>query len=622
MSNTFYRTHLSHLSCTVSAVLLVACAAVPSPADAQTQPELPSGWTPKEIVYTKREMVSAANPFAVKAGADILAAGGNAWDANIATQMVLNLVEPQSSGIGGGAFMVSYKSSTKKVDTWDGRETAPLAATPNLFIGADGRPLSFVAAVIGGRSVGTPGLLRALEASHKENGKLAWATLFEPAIKLSEEGFAISPRLFIALGGANAELKKTENAGAYFFNADGTPKAVGTVIKNPAFAATLRAVASGGADAFYKGAIADAIVAKVKAHPSNAGLLEAPDMQAYKAIKREPVCGMYRGRWRICGMNMPSSGPATVLATLGILENFNVAGLKPDSVEAVHLISEAYRLAYADRALYMADPDFICVPVEGLIDKGYLRQRSTFINLNKSIGVPTAGAPLGCGKTTSSPQMEDNEAGTSHLSIVDAEGNAISMTTTIESAFGSHQFVNGFLLNNQLTDFNFAPTDASGKAVANRLEPGKRPRSSMAPVMVFDMANDGKLHAVVGSPGGSNIIQYVTKTLVGLLDWNLDIQQAINLGNFGAQTSATTSLERASSVKDLGPGLTALGHTVSVIDINSGIHGVTTIRKIVPQFSQTSAPSAPRPGLGAFVKPLSGWAGGADPRREGTSAGR
>jgi len=592
------------------AVLLLSLACFAARAQ-QPPPELPSGWTDKDIVFTHRDMVAAANPLAVAAGVEILGQGGSAVDAAVAVQMVLGLVEPQSSGLGGGAFIVTYTAGSRAVETYDGRETAPAKATPNYFIGANGQPLAFATAVIGGLSTGVPGAVKALELAHREKGKLAWAALFAPAIRLAENGFALSARLFSALQGANAELRGPRGAGSYFYNADGTPKAVGTILVNPDYAASLRAIAAGGADALLTGPIAQDIVNKIKSHPTNPGIMEMSDLAAYTAKKRAPVCGTYRTRWRICGMDMPSSGPAAVLQTLGILQNFDVAALRPDSVEAVHLVSEAYRLAYADRAVYMADPDFVCVPTAGLVDLGYLRQRATIINLQRSMGVPAAGNPSGCGKVELAPQREEFSNGTSHVSIVDAEGNALSMTTTVESGFGSHQWVRGFVLNNELTDFSFTATDAQGRAVANRVEPGKRPRSSMAPVLVFDEDNGGRLYAVVGSPGGSNIIQYVAKTLIGVLDWHLDIQSAIDLGNFGAQTTATTSLERNSSVKDLGPALQALGHTVSVIDINSGIHGITRL-----------GPRAPvSGGLGAIVKPLAGWAGGADPRREGTAAG-
>jgi gamma-glutamyltranspeptidase/glutathione hydrolase len=590
----------------------VLAAFVPFSFAQQPPPELPSGWTDKTIVYTHREMVAAANPLAVSAGADVLARGGAAIDAAVAVQMVLGLVEPQSSGLGGGAFITYYTASSKTLDGYDGRETAPAAATERYFLDASGNPLGFTQAVIGGLSTGVPGAIKALETAHKEKGKLPWASLFDAAISLAENGFAISPRLFSALQGANAELKGPRGAGSYFYLPDGSPKPAGTIIKNPDYAASLRAVAAGGADALLKGPIAADIIAKIKGHPTNPGIMELSDFAAYTVKKREVLCGTYRNRWRVCGIGMPTSGPATVLMTLGILQNFDVGALQPNSVAAVHLISEAYRLAYADRGQYMADTDFVCVPTAGLLDANYLKARSGAISLTKSMGAPKVGSPTGCSTAEQAPQPDDNENGTSHVAIVDQDGNAFSMTTTVESGFGSHQWVRGFVLNNQLTDFSFAPTDSQGKPIANRVQPGKRPRSSMAPMLVFDNNNGGRLHAVVGSPGGSNIIQYVAKTIIGILDWNLDIQSAINLGNFGAQTSATTSLEKGSSVKDLGPGLQALGHTVSVLDINSGIHGITLLNQKPVNTD----------GLGAMVRPLFGYAGGADPRREGTAAGR
>jgi len=571
-------------------------------------PELPSGWTPKTITYTKKDMVAAANPLAVQTGVDILAQGGTAVDASIAIQMVLNLVEPQSSGIGGGAFMLTYDGKSGKVESYDGREFAPGKATERLFLDAQGKEMDFRTAVVGGRSVGIPGVLRLDELVYKEKGRLPWAKLFQPAIDLAEKGFALSPRLYAALLGADAPLKTDPVTGPYFYQADGTPKPVGTIIKNPELANTLRIIAANGADAFYTGAIAQDIVAKVKAHPSNPGLMELSDLAAYKSVKRTPVCGKYRDKWTICGMGMPSSGGTTVLQTLGILQNFDLPSLKPDTAPAVHLISEAFRLAYADRALYEADPDFICVPVAGLIDPTYLAGRAKLINLGKSMGVPTPGKPVGC-EPVKQAMGESEEHGTTHMVIIDAEGNAVTMTTTVESAFGSYQMVRGFLLNNQLTDFNFTPSNADGSLAANRVQPFKRPRSSMAPTLVFD--EKFRLYAALGSPGGSQIIQYVTKTLVGILDWKLNIQDAINLGNFGAATSATTILESGSSVRNLGPELTALGHKVSVIDINSGIHGITLLGPADPATS----------GFGGAVRALHGFAGGADPRREGIAAG-
>jgi gamma-glutamyltranspeptidase/glutathione hydrolase len=602
--------HRLHFHLAAIAALALLAFVAPSPAlHAQAPPpELPSGWVDKAIVYTDVDMVVAANPLAVEAGTDTLAAGGSAVDAAIAVQMVLNLVEPQSSGIGGGAFMVTFDPKRGKVETWDGRETAPMAADGSLFMTPSG-PMGFSAAVIGGRSVGTPGVLRMLELAHKEKGKLPWARLFEPAIALCERGFALSPRLHAALSGANAALKTDPVTGPYFYQADGTPKPVGTIIRNPELAATLRAIAAGGADAFYTGLIAADIVARVRSHPTNPGLLAAADLAAYRAKKREPVCGTYRGR-TICGMGMPSSGTATVLMTLAMLEGFDLKAMGPNTADAVHLISEAYRLAYADRGQYMADADFVNVPLAGLIDRNYLAQRAKLISMTQSMGVPPVGRPPGCCAAVAGAGTHHEAGGTSHLSIVDRDGNAVSMTTTIESAFGSYQMVRGFLLNNQLTDFSFTPTTAAGAPVANRVEPGKRPRSSMAPVLVFD--DRMRLAAIVGSPGGAAIIQYVTRTLVGLYDWDLDIQQAIDLGNFGAQTTATTQLERGSSVAGLASALAARGHAVSVVDINSGLHGIA--------FDGTRDGER-RPGRATSAPGRTRWAGGADPRREGSAAG-
>ena len=591
-------------------MLSTSCATV-----AQNPPELPSGWTPKQIVFTNKDMVVAANPYAVDAGIEMLRAGGAAIDAAIAMQMVLNLVEPQSSGIGGGAFMLHYDGANKKLETYDGRETAPAAATGNLFLSATGTPLSF-ATRVGGRSVGTPGVLRMLELAHKEKGKLAWSKLFEPAIRLSEQGFPISGRLFSATSGDAAQSSEPKlnaqplQAPAYFYNADGTPKPVGTMLKNPELAATFRAIAAGGADAFYKGDIARDMVAAVRNHPTNPGLMSEADLAGYQAKKRDPICATYRTQFNICTMGAPSSA-ATALMTLSMLENFDVAALGAQTVDSTHLISEAYRLAYADRALYMADPDFFSVPMAGLLDKNYLKSRAQIISLTRSMGAPTAGIPPGVTRPMSADQSADLP-GTSHMSITDRNGNVVTMTTTIESAFGAKQMVRGFLLNNELTDFSFVPV-TNGVPVANRVEPGKRPRSSMSPTIVFDQA--GRVQMVVGSPGGSNIIQYVTKTLIGVLDWKLNIQDAINLGNFGAQTSATTSLERGSPNQNLKAGLEAKGHVVSVIDINSGIHGIVFDGK------RAVDNNGNRSGIAAIVKPRSGWSGGADPRREGVAKG-
>jgi gamma-glutamyltranspeptidase / glutathione hydrolase len=576
-------------------------------------PEGTSGYTPKQIAYSDRDMVAAANPLAVNAGVDILRSGGSAVDAAIAVQMVLNLVEPQSSGIGGGAFMMHYDNAKNVLVAFDGRETAPAAATENMFLTSAGAPLGFAAAVNGGLSVGTPGLIKMLEAAHKKHGKLTWESLFLPAIKLSREGFAISPRLFAGLD-ANTLLRTQQPAASYFYQADPNdatklvPKPVGTILKNPELAASLELISKGGAPAFYTGPLAQSIVNKVTAHPTNPGRLTMADMAGYQSKERDPVCGTYRTKLRICGMPMPSSGGASVAMIMGILNQFDVAALKPNTVESVHMISEAYRLVYADRALYMADSDFVTVPLAGLLKPEYLKARSLLIDPTKSMGVPKPGVPDGVAASSFGVDNSLALPSTSHMAIVDRDGNAVSMTTTIENGFGSLQMVGGFLLNNQLTDFSFTPTDAAGKLIANRVQPGKRPRSSMSPTIVFNDKNE--IEMIVGSPGGSNIIQYTVKSLVGVIDWKLNIQQAINLPNFGAQTSATTSLERLTSAATLETGLKAKGHTISVTDINSGLHGIT--------FNGRRADG----NYGMFSQAVDKkWAAGADPRREGIAAG-
>jgi gamma-glutamyltranspeptidase / glutathione hydrolase len=556
-------------------------------------PERPSGWTPKKPIVTRHDMVAAANPLAVAAGHDILAQGGTVVDAALAVQMVLNLVEPQSSGIGGGAFMLFHNGRNGLVTAYDGRETAPAAAKPDRFLGNDGKPLEFYDAVVGGRSVGVPGTLRMLELAHRQYGKLPWAKLFDAAIGLAEGGFAVSPRLHEAIAGEEHLLQ--DRARAYFFNLDGTPLAVGQTLKNPAFAETLRRIAAEGADALYTGEIARDIADTVRSYAPSPGDITQADLAGYKARVREPVCGRYRV-YRICGMPPPSSGGITVLQILGILERFDMKTLGRESAMSVHLFSEAGRLAYADRDRYLADPDFVPTP-PGLTDSAYLRARSALIRTDASMGRATAGVPpasvrkkvalsdFGVGEALEFPS-------TSHISIVDKYGNALAMTTTIEDAFGSRLMTRGgFLLNNELTDFSFSPVE-DGKPVANRVEAGKRPRSSMAPTIVYDAK--GQVFMICGSPGGSAIINYVAKTLVGVLDWNLDPQAAIDLPNVGSR-NGTTELEKDTSAVALEPKLKALGHETRVME-------------------QTS-------GLQAIVRTREGWVGGADPRREGTVGG-
>ncbi len=562
------------------------------PAHARTPvPERASAWTHKAPVASRHDMVAAANPLAVEAGYRVLRQGGSAVDAAVAMQLVLNLVEPQSSGIGGGAFLLFHDGRRNRLIAYDGRETAPAAATPERFLGPDGKPVGFFEAVVGGRSVGVPGTLALLAETHRRHGRLPWAKLFEPAIGLAENGFVVSPRL-AALIAAEGNFAQTR-AKAYFFDAEGRPRAAGAVLRNPAFAATLRKVAAFGADAFYRGDIARDIVDTANSYEANPGDLSLADLAGYRIRVREPVCAKYRA-YRVCGMPLPSSGGPTVLQMLGILEPFDLKAMGPLSLWSVHFISEAGRLAYADRDAYMADPDFYAPPA-GLLDRAYLEQRSQSIRTTGSLGVARPGSPPEPAATKKAVYGEHAALefpATSHVSIVDRYGNAVAMTTTIEHAFGSHLMTaGGFLLNNELTDFSFAPAD-NGKPVANRIEPGKRPRSAMAPTIVYDRS--GRVYMVAGSPGGPAIINYVVKTLVGVLDWNLDPQAAAALPNFGSRNGAT-ELEQDTAAAALAPRLQALGHETRVMEQTSGIH--------------------------VIVRTRTGWAGGADPRREGTVKG-
>lgn len=552
-------------------------------------------------------MAAAANPLAAEAGREMLRQGGSAIDAAIAMQAVLTLVEPQSSGIGGGAMIVLWDG--KQVRTYDGRETAPAGATEKLFLKADGKPMAFTQAQIGGRSVGTPGVLRALELAHRQHGRLPWAKLFEPAIKLAEQGFAISPRLHSLLT-ADPLIRQSPDMAAYFLTEDGSVKAVGTRLQNPKLAAVFKRIASEGADALYKGPIAEEIVAKVQQH-ANPGSLSLNDLQRYQAKERAPLCTDYK-RWQVCGMPPPSSGGIAVAQILGTLQALETrdprlsltplkpvhtnkpAGIEP-APQAVHLIAEAERLAYADRAQYVADTDFVPVPVKGLLDPAYLASRASLIG-ERSMGSAKPGTPPGV-QVAYAPDRSPLRISTSQVVAVDDLGGAVSMTTTIEAAFGSHLMVQGFLLNNQMTDFSFIPEE-NGKKVANRVEPGKRPRSSMAPTLIFDR-NTGEFVATVGSPGGSQIIEYVAKTTIGLLDWNLDAQSAINLPNFGSR-NGPTELEQGQFSPALIQALKDKGHTLSEIDMTSGTQAIVRVKGAQGKATLT---------------------GGADPRREGEALG-
>nr|WP_296773927.1 gamma-glutamyltransferase [Rhodococcus sp. (in: high G+C Gram-positive bacteria)] len=583
--------------------------------DIATNPEIATGYrSGMEPVDTANYAVSTANPVSTKAACDVLRDGGTAADALIAAQTVLGLVEPQSSGIGGGAFLLYYDAASGDVQAYDGREVAPAAATGDYlrWIDDTDRTVPQPDARSSGRSIGVPGVLRMLEQAHTEHGKQDWSTLFQPAVSIADDGFAISPRMAQSIAESAPKLALDPESKDYFLEPDGTPKSAGTVLNNPSMSKTLSTIASGGADAFYTGDIAAAIVEKTSDTTAGRtpGLITLDDLAGYEARTRTAICTPYRGS-DICGMPGPSSGGIAVASTLGILSNFDLARYAPSamdanggtpSAEGVHLISEAERLAYADRDFYVADPDFVPLPggsPDALLDQKYLAERAALIDPQRSMGTAVHGdfGPVQFASST------DPEHGTSHISIVDSYGNAASMTTTVESAFGSFHMVDGFLLNNQLTDFSAEPAAPDGTPLANRVEPGKRPRSSMAPTLVFDTADDGTrgdLSLVAGSPGGSVIIQFVVKTLVGILDWGMNPQQAVSMVDFGAANSPSTNYggEHPNVTGPDDPVVKQLeqwGHQVSTADQSSG--------------------------LSALQRTGDGWTGGADPRREGIVLG-
>jgi len=595
---------------------LAACSAPLAPAAFRyippDQPEGSSGSAEKPGWATRRFAVAAANPLATDAGYQVLKAGGSAVDAAVAVQMVLSLVEPQSSGIGGGAFLLHFDGH--QVQAYDGRETAPAAAGPDLFLGADGKPMPFIDAVVGGRSVGVPGAVRMLELAQRQHGKLPWAQLFEPAIALAENGFKVSPRLH-ALLLPEKYLTQDPVAASYFYDAAGKPWPVGHVLKNPELAAVLRRIAAEGSQALLAGEVAQAIVQKVNRHASNPGRLTLADLAGYQAKARTPLCFDYDASghgYRICGMPPPSSGSIAIGQILGLLNHTDaaarplvtpgggtVSGPLP-SPDWLHLYAEASRLAYADRAQYLGDPDFVSAPAGdwmSLLAPDYLKQRAALIGPT-SMKTALPGNPGG--RISWAPSPEQIEHGTSHLSIVDADGQALAMTTTIEDGWGSRQMVNrgkglagGFLLNNQLTDFSFAPADAKGLPIANRVQPGKRPRSSMSPTLVFDKAS-GRLVMSVGSPGGAVIIHFTAKTLYATLNWGLNVQQAISLPNFGS-LNGPTLLEEGRFPASTVQALRQRGHELREQALTSGLQGI----QVTP----------------------SGYFGGADPRREGVVMG-
>lgn len=559
----------------------------PRPSASQAEPEGETGFQPKPLITASRHMVAAAHPLAAEAGLAILRRGGNAIDAAIAAQMVLNLVEPQSSGIGGGGFILYWDAKARTISAYDGRETAPWAATPERFLKPDGRPRRLRGAVHGGLSVGAPGLLRVLELAHRRHGKLAWSELFLPAIAHADAGFPVSPRLHQLLsrtspGNFNARAQR------YFFDESGEPRPIGYVLKNEIFARTLSQIAAQGASAFYSRAIGRDVALAVQGAPRLRGDLSGQDLSGYRAKERPALCYFYRLH-KICSMGPPSSGGLAVGQILKLVEPFDL-GREPLNRQALHLIAEAGKLAYADRKHYAADPDFIPVP-EGLLNDGYLGERRRLIDPHMAMEEAQPGKPPGAFSGHGADGAVE-PPGTTHISVVDAEGNAVAMTTTIQLAFGSGLMVRGLLLNNQLTDFAFRPKDELGRPVANRLQPGKRPRSTMAPTLVFDP--QGKLCAVLGSPGGSRIIFYVVKLLVAIIDWRLDAAQAVALINFGGH-KGVMEIERRDGSLALARQMRALGHQVEITPMTSGAH-VIIVRK-------------------------DGLEGGADPRREGVAAG-
>jgi gamma-glutamyltranspeptidase / glutathione hydrolase len=584
--------------------LVAACATAPAALDYRipAPSAVGTGDPPRAGWSARRFMVAAANPLATDAGYRVLQAGGSAVDAAIAVQMVLTLVEPQSSGIGGGAFLLHWDGAT--VQAWDGREVAPAGADERLFLLPDGKPMPFIQGAVGGRSVGVPGVVRMLEAAHRRYGRMPWAQLFQPAITLAKEGFDVSPWLHGHLK-SDLHLRKDAAAAAFYYRPDGEPWPVGHRLRNPALAEVLRQVAEQGSDALYRGPIALDLVRRVRAHPGNPGRISETDLADYRPRLREPICTDWKVIYRVCGFPPPSSGHLALMQILGLLEHTPAVpsaltdGL-PDAAW-LHAYTEAARLAFADRAQFVADPDFVSAPGgdwRSMLDRAYLQQRAALIG-PRSMGVASPGAP-GSQRRAWAPQTAQPEHGTSHISIVDGEGRAVAMTSTIEAIWGSRILADGgtglpggYMLNNQLTDFSFAPADAAGRPIANRVQPGKRPRSSMSPTLVFERGS-GRLLMSLGSPGGAGIIHFTAKTLIGTLDWGLNAQQAIDLPNF-ASFNGPTLLETGRFPAATAAALRERGHTVIETDLTSGLQAIERRRD--------------------------GWFGGADPRREGVVMG-
>ncbi|EPJ45161.1 MAG: gamma-glutamyltransferase [Osedax symbiont Rs2] len=577
----------------VSASLLASQTYASSQAADTVSPEVSSGVELKHSVIANEYMVASANPLATKAGYDVLNAGGSAADAMVAIQSMLGLVEPQSSGLGGGAFMVYYDAKSKKITTFDGRETAPLAATPELFQKANGEKMKFYDGVVGGRSVGTPGTVRLMGTVHKRFGKLAWGQLLQSSVDVAEQGFKVSPRLAGLIEKDQKRLSHYPDTQAYFFNTDGSPLQEGQLLKNQAYANTLKILAKEGADAFYSGKIANDIVKRVKSAKDNPGVLASEDLAIYKVKERPATCAPYR-QYSVCGMGPPSSGALTVGQILGVANQFDLQAMGKDSAQAWQIIGDASRLAFADRGRYMADSDFVPMP-QGLLAADYLASRAALITKGTALSKQqvTAGEPdwVNSEKLALADDVSIEFPSTSHFVIVDKEGNIVSMTTTIENGFGSRLMTNGFLLNNELTDFSFS-THKNGYPIANRLEPGKRPRSSMSPSIV--MKGD-QPYLAIGSPGGSRIIGYVASTIIAHLDWGLSIQEAINLPHL-VNRFGTYDLEKGTSAENFKEPLEKMGYKVNVRDLTSGLHAILLKD-------------------GKLI-------GGADPRREGLVLGK
>ncbi|MFT5540458.1 MAG: gamma-glutamyltranspeptidase/glutathione hydrolase [Alphaproteobacteria bacterium] len=587
---------------------LSACAGTPEPTATPSGPPTatPSGSPPtattdeagfatdasRKAHKARREMVAAANPLAAQAGLRILRQGGNAIDAAIAIQAMLTLVEPQSSGIGGGGFLMHFDGKTGEIAAYEGREAAPGATTENDFLDADGRQLPRDRTRVGGIATAVPGSLRMLETAHKKHGKLPWRALFAPAIELARAGFKVSPRLHQSIA-KDRYLGTYPSARAYFFDAAGQPLAVGATLRNEALAKTLEAIAKNGADAFYTGAIAQDIAATIQGDQARPGKMTVADLKAYKTKKRGQICGPYR-TWLVCGFGPPTAGGVTTLMTLALLERFDLSKLGPNSAEAVHLFAEATRLANADRLRYVADPDFVDVPISAMLDLRYLARRSRMIQEKSAMRHASPGKLSTPGRRSflNAPSEDTEQPSTTHLNVIDKDGNTVAMTASVGHAFGSRLFVRGFILNNHATDFTPVPRTKSGRPKTNRAEGFKRPLSAQSPTLVFD--GSGKLVMAVGSPGGTRIIGYVVKTLIAVLDWNMDIQQAISLPN-RAVRSDWVELERGTALEDARASLEAMGHKVRLRTLTSGLQGIFIKNGVLT--------------------------GGADPRREGLVVG-